>query len=156
MKTEMIYEGKAKKVYATEDPALVIVSYKDDATAGDGAKKGTIVGKGVINNRMSNHMMRILALGYIAMGVSQCLSGVMRGAGDTMTPMWISIITTIVIRIPIAYLLAYLTRSDEYPVGRPESLFISLLISWLLGMVINWIAYRRGKWKTKGLTTGQA
>ena len=60
MKTEMIYEGKAKKVYATEDPALVIVSYKDDATAGDGAKKGTIVGKGVINNRMSNHLMQLL------------------------------------------------------------------------------------------------
>ena len=60
MKTEMIYEGKAKKVYATEDPALVIVSYKDDATAGDGAKKGTIVGKGVINNRMSNYLMQLL------------------------------------------------------------------------------------------------
>lgn len=104
---------------------------------------------------LSNHMMRILALGYIAMGVSQCLSGVMRGAGDTMTPMWISIVTTIIIRIPIAYLMAYLTRSDEYPVGRPESLFVSLLISWLLGMVINWAAYRRGKWKTKGLTAGQ-
>ncbi len=60
MKTEQIYEGKAKKVYATEDPDLVIVSYKDDATAGDGAKKGTIVGKGVINNRMSNHLMQLL------------------------------------------------------------------------------------------------
>ena len=60
MKTEQIYEGKAKKVYATEDPDLVIVSDKDDATAGDGAKKGTIVGKGVINNRMSNHLMQLL------------------------------------------------------------------------------------------------
>ena len=59
-KTNLLYEGKAKKVYATEDPDLVIVSYKDDATAGDGAKKGTIVGKGVINNRMSNHLMQLL------------------------------------------------------------------------------------------------
>ncbi len=56
----MIYEGKAKKVYATEDAALVIVDYKDDATAGNGAKKGTIVGKGPINNRMTNHLMKLL------------------------------------------------------------------------------------------------
>ena len=49
-KKEQLYEGKAKKVYATEDPNLVIVSYKDDATAFDGAKKGTIVGKGVIRH----------------------------------------------------------------------------------------------------------
>ena len=59
-KLAQIYEGKAKKVYATDDPNLVIVDYKDDATALDGLKKGTIVGKGVINNRMSNHMMRKL------------------------------------------------------------------------------------------------
>ena len=56
-KKEQLYEGKAKKVYATEDPALVIVSYKDDATALDGLKKGTIVGKGVINNQMTNRLM---------------------------------------------------------------------------------------------------
>lgn len=51
---ELLYEGKAKKVYATDDPELLIVSYKDDATAFNGLKKGTIVGKGVINNRMSD------------------------------------------------------------------------------------------------------
>ena len=56
-KREQMYEGKAKKVYATDDPNLVIVSYKDDATAFDGAKKGTIVGKGVINNQMTNRLM---------------------------------------------------------------------------------------------------
>lgn len=59
-KLEQLYEGKAKKVYATEDKNLVIVSYKDDATALDGLKKGTIVGKGVINNKMSNFLMQIL------------------------------------------------------------------------------------------------
>ena len=59
-KLEQLYEGKAKKVFATEDPNVVIVDYKDDATAFNGIKKGTIVGKGVINNRMSNHMMRKL------------------------------------------------------------------------------------------------
>ncbi|WP_295866093.1 phosphoribosylaminoimidazolesuccinocarboxamide synthase [uncultured Oscillibacter sp.] len=59
-KKEQLYEGKAKKVFATDDPALVIVSYKDDATAFNGLKKGTIAGKGVINNRMSNLLMRRL------------------------------------------------------------------------------------------------
>ena len=56
-KLEQIYEGKAKKVYSTEDPNLVIVDYKDDATAFNGLKKGTIVGKGVINNQMTNRLM---------------------------------------------------------------------------------------------------
>ena len=59
-KKEQLYEGKAKKVYATDDNALVIVSYKDDATAFNGLKKGTIEGKGVINNKMSNFLMQIL------------------------------------------------------------------------------------------------
>jgi phosphoribosylaminoimidazole-succinocarboxamide synthase len=56
-KCELLYEGKAKKVYATEDPALLVVAYKDDATAFNGKKKGTIAGKGVVNNRMSNFLM---------------------------------------------------------------------------------------------------
>ena len=59
-KTVQLYEGKAKKVYATADDNLVIVSYKDDATAFDGLKKGTILGKGVVNNRMSNYLMQLL------------------------------------------------------------------------------------------------
>ena len=59
-KTTQLYEGKAKKVFATNDPDLVIVSYKDDATALDGLKKGTISGKGVINNKMSNYLCRLL------------------------------------------------------------------------------------------------
>ncbi len=60
-KLEQLYEGKAKKVFATDDPDLVIVSYKDDATAFDGAKRGTITGKGAINNQMSNFLMGKLA-----------------------------------------------------------------------------------------------
>lgn len=59
-KLEMLYEGKAKKVYKTEDPELYIVDYKDDATAFNGLKKGTIAGKGVINNRVTNHLMKLL------------------------------------------------------------------------------------------------
>ena len=97
------------------------------------------------------HMLRILALGYIAMAVTQSLSGVMRGAGDTMTPMWISIITTVVIRVPIAYGIAYFTRSEALPHGTPDSLYISLLISWIMGAVITTVLYRRGKWKEKAV-----
>ena len=59
-KTEQLYEGKAKKVYATTDPDMVIVDYKDDATAFNGEKKGTISGKGVINNKMTNFMFKLL------------------------------------------------------------------------------------------------
>ena len=59
-KREMIYEGKAKRVFLTDDPDLVIVDYKDDATAFNGLKKGTITGKGVINNKMSNLLMQRL------------------------------------------------------------------------------------------------
>ena len=60
VKKEQLYEGKAKKVYATNDPDLVIVDYKDDATAFNGEKKGTIAGKGVINNKMTNYMFKML------------------------------------------------------------------------------------------------
>jgi len=93
------------------------------------------------------HMMRILAVGYIAMAVTQSLSGVMRGAGDTLTPMWISFVTTIVIRMPLAYGLAYLTRSEAQPNGSPDSIFISLLVAWVIGAVLTSVCYRRGKWR---------
>ena len=59
-KTAQLYEGKAKKVFAANDPDFCIVSYKDDATAFNGLKKGTILGKGAINNRVTNHLMRLL------------------------------------------------------------------------------------------------
>ena len=94
-------------------------------------------------------MMRIMAVGYICIAVTQVLGGVMRGAGDTVTPMWISIISTIFIRVPVAYGLAYLTRSDLYPHGAPIALFGSLMISWTLGMVISVIVFSIGKWKKK-------
>lgn len=99
------------------------------------------------------HMMQILAVGYIAMGVTQILSGVMRGAGDTLTPMWISLVTTVVIRVPLAYGIAYLTRSDAQPNGTPDCLFISLLVSWVLGAVFTAICYFRGKWRKKADAT---
>jgi len=100
--------------------------------------------------------MRSMAVGYLCMAITQVLGGVMRGAGDTVTPMWISIITTIVIRVPVAYVLAYFTRSEAWPNGAPEALSISLLTCWVLGMVISVIAYRAGKWKTKMYASAKA
>ena len=101
---------------------------------------------------LSANMMKILAVGYIAMAVTQCLSGVMRGAGDTMTPMWISLITTVAIRVPLAYGIAFLTRTPELPNGAYQSIWISLLSSWVMGAVITSICYLKGGWKKKALS----
>lgn len=100
---------------------------------------------------LSMKMMSILAIGYLAMAITQSLSGAMRGAGDTITPMWISILTTVVIRVPLAYGLAFLTRTPELPNGRQASVFISLLCSWLIGAIVTFYAYKKGKWKEKAL-----
>lgn len=94
---------------------------------------------------LAGQMMRIMAVGYIAVSVTQVMGGVMRGAGDTVTPMWISMLSTIALRIPVAYGMAYFTRSAAYPNGHPFSLSTSLLVSWTLGMVITIIAYRCSK-----------
>ena len=100
---------------------------------------------------LSYYIMIILAVGYIAMAITQSLSGIMRGAGDTLTPMWISLITTVVIRIPVAYGISFLTRTAQLPFGRFECLPISLLTSWVLGAGLTLIFYKIGKWKTKSI-----
>lgn len=100
---------------------------------------------------LSMGMMRILAIGYVAMAITQSFSGIMRGAGDTLTPMWISIVTTVVLRVPMAYGMCYFTRTAELPQGRKECIFISLVISWLMGAAITTFFYLRGKWKEKAL-----
>lgn len=161
--------GTAMTTYAGQN-----VGARMDARVDKGAKQGTLIAMGtsaVITGlilifgkslmgiftktpelvNLSRDMMGILAVGYIAMAVTQSLSGVMRGAGDTMTPMWISIATTILIRVPIAYGISFLTRTPELPNGRQECIFISLLLSWVLGAIITFIFYKRGKWKNKGI-----
>ena len=100
---------------------------------------------------LSYNLMMILAVGYIAVAVTQSLSGIMRGAGDTMTPMWISLFTTIALRIPIAYGISFLTRTAELPYGQKECIQISLLLSWVLGAVLTALFYRMGKWKTRAI-----
>ena len=102
---------------------------------------------------LAGQMMRIMAVGYIAVSISQVMGGVMRGAGDTVTPMWISIVNTVIVRAPLAYLLVGLSRSEENPVGEPLMLFVSLLIAWLFGAALTFIMYRKGGWKTKAFRT---
>ncbi len=98
---------------------------------------------------LSRTIMGIIAPGYIAIAVTMSLSGVMRGAGETMTPMWISLFTTVAVRVPVAYAIAYLTRSAEMPNGNQFCIQISLVSSWLLGALITTIVYLRGKWKKR-------
>ena len=98
---------------------------------------------------LATRMMRLMAVGYICISVTQVLGGVMRGAGDTTTPMWVSMVSTILIRVPVAYGLAYLTRTPDFPHGQPIALFSSLMISWTLGMVISIIVFSTGRWKKK-------
>lgn len=100
---------------------------------------------------LSASLMQILAAGYLAMAVIQSLGGVMRGAGDTMTPMWISIFQTVILRVPLAYAMCYFSRTPELPLGRQEYVTASLLISWIVGMVVTCFFYARGKWKTKAM-----
>ncbi len=98
---------------------------------------------------MATEMMTLMAFGYICMSVTQVLGGVMRGAGDTVTPMWISIFTTIVLRVPAAYLIAHLTASSRWPHGSPWALSGSLLFAWTLGAVAQALAFKFGPWRKK-------
>lgn len=98
---------------------------------------------------LSTLLIRIMAPGYLFLSAVHCMAGVMRGAGDTITPMWLSIIQLFGMRVPFAYLLCYLTRSPELPNGMREMIYVSLLMSFVLGCLMHVIVYKRGKWKEK-------
>ncbi len=100
---------------------------------------------------MGMNLLKILSLGYIGMAVVQSLSGVMRGAGDAMTPMWISILVSVVLRVPLSYWLVDLSRTPEVPLGRPESLYYAMLATWLAGALVNGLAFRFGRWRRSAL-----
>ena len=93
--------------------------------------------------------LQTLAFGYICFSVTQVLQGTMRGAGETQVPMYISIIGTVILRMPLAYLMAFLTRNEQWPNGQPIALFGSLLISWVLSMVMTIVSYRMKFWRRK-------
>lgn len=96
---------------------------------------------------LGGRALKILSAGYIGMAIYQIYGGILRAAGDTISTMLISLITTVVIRVPLAYLIAAITKSDKWPAGHPDALFISLLVSWVLGMSLTYLRYRQGKWR---------
>ena len=96
-------------------------------------------------------MMLILIIGYIAFSQTAALGGVMRGAGDTITPMWIAFCANVFLRIPLSYFLAWLTRSPAWPHGSPYTINLSLLIGWLTASLLTILYYRKGSWKNKAI-----
>ena len=100
---------------------------------------------------MSMTFVRIMVPAYLAMTLSGTWMGVMRGAGDSIAPMWIALFNNVIMRVPLSYLIAFLTRSDANPNGNPNSIFLSLLIAMLIGCGITTIYYRSGKWRGKSI-----
>jgi len=97
---------------------------------------------------LTMRMLWILVPGYIAFSAANVLWGVIRGAGDAISPLWAAVINSIVIRLPTAYLLVYL-------LGRPEALMFSLMTSWIFGLLFAVVIFRIGKWRKKGLVQTQ-
>ena len=89
------------------------------------------------------HLMRILAAGYIFFFITQCLCGTMAGAGQTMATMKVSVLATFGIRLPLAYLLVWMTKSPQHPQGMPEAMYISQLCAWLFGTAYSYWLYKR-------------
>jgi Na+-driven multidrug efflux pump len=98
---------------------------------------------------LSARMLRILGPGYIAMAFGQVYWGVLRGAGDTMTPMWAAFATTLGLRVPTSYLLVHL-------LGTPDAIIYSALISWTAGSIYAFIAYAKGGWKNKAIVKAES
>lgn len=94
---------------------------------------------------LSMTMLRILAIGYIAFSFNMVLWGVIRGAGDAISPLWGSLINSIIVRVPTAFLFVHL-------MGRPEALMYSMLVSWLFNLAYGAVVYRIGKWRSMGIT----
>jgi putative MATE family efflux protein len=96
-------------------------------------------------------MMRIMCWGYLMMAAAMTVGGAMRGAGDTMAQLWITIATNIVIRLPLTFLMVHFSKSPEYPNGAPSAIFYSMLIAFGLNVLATSIYFAQGRWKTKAI-----
>ncbi len=96
-------------------------------------------------------MMLVLAVGYVAVSQTQAYGGILRGAGDTMASMWISLITSVGMRVPLAYFFVWVSRSERWPNGSPYMLNLSLTITWILGAIFTYAWYKKGKWREKSV-----
>lgn len=93
--------------------------------------------------------LNTLAVGYICFSVSQVLQGTMRGTGETKIPMYISFLTTVILRVPLAYLLAALTKNESWPNGQPVALFASQLTAWVVAMLLSILFYKMRFWRKR-------
>jgi len=100
---------------------------------------------------IGSRMIRIMLIGYGMMAVSFVIGGVLRGAGDTMTQLIITIVTNIAFRLPLTIILVNVTKSAEYPGGKPEAIYLSMIFSFTLNLIVNGIYFSRGKWKTRSV-----
>ena len=97
-------------------------------------------------------VMNIMIFSYPLMAVSNTIGGVLRGAGDTMTQLLMSLVTHVAFRLPLSFILVHITKSEEFPGGRPEAIFVSMIISFSMHLIVNYIYFRQGRWKTKSVT----
>ena len=93
--------------------------------------------------------LRILAAGYVVFAVMQTFVGVMNGMSQTTIPMIMAIVTTLAVRLPLAYLLAYLTRSAAWPNGNPDALYFSQLAAWVFNTMVTAVIFKWGKWRKR-------
>jgi len=103
---------------------------------------------------LGSRMIRIMLVAYALMAVSFVIGGVLRGAGDTMTQLVITVVTNVALRLPLTVILVNMTKSAEYPGGRPEAIYLSMIIAFGLHLLVNCIYFSRGKWKTKAVIRG--
>jgi Na+-driven multidrug efflux pump len=101
--------------------------------------------------QMGNRMLWIMSFGYIANSFMQTYGGIMRGAGDTMATMWITIISNVILRVPLAYIWVELSRSEKWPDGNPDAIYASMAIVGIVGAIMTFLYYRTGRWKDKGV-----
>lgn len=101
--------------------------------------------------RLGVRIQRIMVWCYIIMAVTQSVGGVMRGAGDTMPMMWITIVATVGLRVPMAYLMVNLSKSSQYPGGNPDGIFLSMVICFGLACAASVVYYKTGRWRKKAL-----
>ena len=96
-------------------------------------------------------MIRITVVAYAFIGASNVISGVLRGAGDTMTQLIITIATNVLFRLPVTILLVTISKTDEYPGGRPEMIYLSMVLAFFMNLLVNAIYFSRGRWKTRSI-----
>lgn len=144
-KIDRVYEGASKTLFygliVSITLALCLVFF--------GGQLASIFTQTQIIIDYAAKFMRVLAIGYVAFTATQVYGGVMRGAGDSLTPMWISIFSIVILRTPLAFLLVHLSKTPSTPLGDPTMVNVSLAISWVTSSLLTIFFYKKGIWKKR-------